>query len=79
MKTHEITFLLTGRKYSISQVLQAVDNADWQAFRISLKGRSTEDKVRLLKDWKESHNTEVDDIRVQNYVYALKRGGQIKD
>lgn len=76
------------------RIAKAVDNEEWQEFRLSLKGRSTEEKLDMLKDyWWFMHDTQVrgswvsfsvhcdDDcdicIRVDNYIKALCRGGQL--
>jgi ribosomal protein L44E len=53
---------------------------EWQVFRISLKGRPTEQKLEYLQKW---YNSMVDrwprrtKVQVDNYINALKRGGQL--
>jgi hypothetical protein len=67
------------------RIAEAVDDEDWQKFRLSMKGKSTQDKLWMLKQyWND--NTEngatyaSDDvyIRIDNYLKALARGGQIE-
>lgn len=75
------------------RIAQAVDNEEWQVFRVSLKGKSTEDKLsELRRYWNaNSHGHTVSlahkrdvlqydcdiCIRVDNYIKALCRGGQL--
>lgn len=79
------------------RIAQAVDDQEWQEFRVSLKGKSTADKLKMLKgyyeeDFVHTHEEQKfaggtlvsgrDDcdvcIRVDNYLKALARGGQLK-
>lgn len=75
------------------RIAQAVDNEMWQMFRISLKGKTTEAKLAKLKSYYFSHSHKLDHdlgkdridindcdicIRVDNYIKALCRGGQLK-
>ena len=63
------------------EISEAIKDEEWQAFRVSLKGKTTTAKLVLLdeylfKGWAD------DDlpkrlIRVQNYLNALSRGGQL--
>lgn len=77
--------------WNIHQIWEAVDDADWQAFRISLKGISTEEKLQRLDEYLRIvcvlHQCTVDEIqfknwkekcRVDNYINAILRGGQLK-
>lgn len=71
------------------RIAQAVDDEDWQEFRVSMKGKSTEVKIGMLQRYDfEMHGGEnvfsaldiVDCdycIRVDNYIKALCRGGQL--
>jgi hypothetical protein len=64
------------------RIAEAVDNEEWQKFRLSLKGIPTQDKLALLlaymdERWDGSPDTEDEYIRVDNYLKALARGGQI--
>jgi hypothetical protein len=59
----------------------AVANPVWQAFRKSLKGLPTEEKLDKLHDW--LHNvgptSRRKQVQVDNYINALKRGGQLNE
>jgi hypothetical protein len=64
-----------------------VDNEEWQRFRVSLKGRATNQKLQQLVNYLvavrphepgEGEEYAVRVIRVDNYLKALARGGQIK-
>lgn len=63
------------------RIAQAVDDEEWQKFRLSLKGLSTKEKVQKLRGYYEAPAETVgatdDDvyIRVDNYIKALCRGG----
>lgn len=70
------------------RIAEAVDNEEWQEFRVSLKGTSTQYKINQLEQyWLTSHDWDVPGghngsdcdvcIRVDNYVKALCRGGQL--
>lgn len=69
------------------RIHKAVSNQEWQIFRISLKGKTTERKLQLLKEYFEEKvsgdcldgTDSYDDvcIRVDNYIKALCRGGQL--
>lgn len=52
----------------------------WQKIRLSMKGRSTEEKYGILCRWLETEGREKRSAQVQvtNYVTALSRGGLIK-
>ncbi len=55
----------------------AVNDFDWQMFRLGLKGISTYDKLDQLQKWLRKHNNHAAVVQVNNYLGALKRGGQI--
>lgn len=68
----------------------AVSDPDWQKFRLTLKGVSTEEKLirlRRLADATIQNHTHVGEgmcsvaydnyVRILNYLNALSRGGQI--
>lgn len=70
------------------RIARAVDNEAWQMFRLSMKGKPTEHKIRMLEFY--FHDGVVkamngdkdyiyDDVcvRVDNYIKALCRGGQL--
>lgn len=52
---------------------------DWQAFRRSMKGLPTPEKLSMLLSWqlKNSHRGRRTQVQVDNYINALKRGGQL--
>lgn len=78
MSQKEYENLIFGT-YSQSDVLQAVNNMEWQTFRISLKGKSTNEKIKGLREWLVlNNNSHRSKIQVTNYIYALKRGGILK-
>ena len=69
--------------WSRKEIDIAINDDKWQAFRRSLKGLPTRDKLESLSDYL---NVELDQgmsidvdkqIRVDNYINALKRGGQL--
>jgi hypothetical protein len=65
------------------RIAEAVDNEEWQRFRVSMKGKSTHEKLDMLKRYYTTHSVggqfPSDDvkIRVDNYIKALCRGGQL--
>ena len=65
-----------------SEIEAAVKDDKWQQFRLSLKGRTTWVKLDMLGDYVEAHKvgghlTRVQQVRVDNYINALLRGGQL--
>ena len=51
---------------------------DWQFFRVGLKGLSTQAKLRCLQWYREHSEDKGDkDVRIDNYLGALIRGGQL--
>lgn len=67
-------------KADILPTSEIIRDETWQQFRLSLKGRTTEDKLEHLKYWLE-HGASPKrwrEIQVTNYINALRRGGQIK-
>ena len=78
MSQKEYENLISGT-YSQSDVFQAVNNMEWQTFRISLKGKSTNEKIKGLREWLVlNDNSHRSKIQVTNYIHALKRGGILK-
>lgn len=71
----------------MDRVLNAVHDDAWQAFRVSMKGELTWVKLQMLQDYWDSHvgpeyervpgDNCVYCIRVDNYLKALCRGGQL--
>ena len=72
------------------KVRDAVNDADWQKFRLSMKGKSTEEKLDMLEQYYDEKATALGDcnirneewdnvkIRIDNYIKALCRGGQLE-
>jgi hypothetical protein len=64
--------------HSIHEILRAIKDASWQKFRESLKGRPTQEKLDRLDAWRLAHRGDLDtQIQVDNYINALRRGGQL--
>jgi len=69
-------------KFSMNQIWKAVDDPMWQITRISMKGTSTQNKLWICQHYyetyapRQSEEREVD-IRIDNYLKALCRGGQL--
>jgi hypothetical protein len=79
----------------MERIIKAIDDPEWQKFRISLKGQDTLVKLRRLREyyfnaghygsWSgeiHSDSSLVSDncdicIRMDNYLKALARGGQL--
>ena len=68
------------------RIAAAVDNEEWQKVRLSMKGISTFDKLTVLESY---YDNMVDDdidedefakvkLRIDNYIKALCRGGQLE-
>ena len=60
-------------------IVHCVNDFEWQMFRIkTLKGSTTEQKLLLLLNWLNKHmESFAAQCQVDNYLGALKRGGQI--
>ena len=69
-----------GQKAVAWAVYQSPDYIGWQTFRVGLKGRTTKDKLRALWcRWEKSSWYALERDRINNYIGALKRGGQLND
>jgi hypothetical protein len=70
--------VLRSDHYNVVEVLKAVKDVEWQAFRKSLRGKDLQTKYDMLKAWLYKHD---DDhkakVQVTNYVNALARAGLI--
>lgn len=61
------------------EVQQAVKDEFWQRTRLYMKGISTEDKFKVLRNYLQGQEDDrMVQVRVTNYVTALSRGGLIK-
>ena len=59
-------------------ITAAINDDAWQAFRHSLKGESTQRKLERLDGWLQTHSDNLKaKVQVQNYINALRRGGQL--
>lgn len=65
-------------------VYGSATSSDWQKFRVSLKGQSTRMKLyrlnyRLMKMvlLEDTQEQSLERIRIDNYIGALRRGGQL--
>jgi hypothetical protein len=57
-----------------------VMNGEWQSFRLTLKGLPTEQKLNMLAAWYDHRIDRLPratTVQVDNYINALKRGGQL--
>lgn len=82
MQCWTLRFRIWDQEFVQFCVYGAADHEDWQLFRFSLKGLSTVEKLALLMQYKsDAYDLKVgDDIvdcRIDNYIGALKRGGQL--
>jgi hypothetical protein len=65
------------------EIQECVNDDEWQLFRLSLKGLSTIEKLYRLRCYAQEEGLLREEerrreVRVENYLNALKRGGQIK-
>ena len=87
-----------GKTANSRRIAEAVDNEEWQRFRVSMKGKSTAEKLDMLEEYYEQQRVLgyraeypndrrefLDDrhyedvkIRIDNYIKALCRGGQLE-
>jgi hypothetical protein len=83
-----------GRTANSKRIAEAVDNEHWQKFRVGLKGKSTHHKLELLELYWDSEMERISAadlppivadlqredvrIRIDNYIKALCRGGQLE-
>jgi hypothetical protein len=69
--------------YTTEEVKEfCVNDSEWQRFRLSLKGISTQAKIRQLNIRRESNLVDSKlsrrhQVQIDNYINALKRGGQL--
>jgi len=69
-------------------VYDAKDASEWQLFRTALKGMSTSEKLYALKRYYivncyygsgAKATWELHKVRIDNYILALRRGGQLNE
>lgn len=85
--TNSIRTPRQGVTANSKRIAQAVDQEEWQLFRLRMKGKSTQDKLDMLRAYFDEKvngdcldgTDSYDDvcIRVDNYIKALCRGGQL--
>jgi len=87
--TNSIRTPRLGTNATSRRIAQAVDNEEWQKFRVSMKGHTTQTKLDMLcwyvnEEGEHNHDGDHFDtaacdvcIRVDNYIKALCRGGQL--
>ena len=69
---------LTFGKYRILRIQSAVRDADWQYWRLKMKGKSLKEKYDMLVEHLKKENySENAKIQVTNYVNALRRAGMV--
>lgn len=59
-----------------------VNDKEWQIHRLAMKGKTTHEKLAMLKQWWDTHEREeyyATQVQVGNYLGALRRGGQLDD
>ena len=94
--TNSIRSPRPGKTAWSKRIAKAVDDEDWQDYRLGMKGRSTTMKLHWLKHYFEREHAHLEEgmffsmelhlegwgncdfcIRVDNYIKALCRGGQL--
>lgn len=80
MKDNKLNWrLLYFGHMPIKEVLEAVQDKEWQIIRLSMKGKSLESKYNTLHRWLNTcQRSRASQVQVTNYVTALSRGGLIK-
>jgi len=77
-KTLSLDWNSLDRDVSRDEISKFVKNPTWQEHRKEMKGKSLEEKHRMLTSWLQSHNnSRASQVQVANYVKALRRGGLI--
>lgn len=60
-------------------VYEADDAKEWQCIRVAMKGLSTIEKLTILANLRQVYPQQVWKIRIDNYLGALRRGGQLDE
>ncbi len=67
------------RKLTREEIQKAIKDPKWQETRISMKGKTIQEKGRILVDWfKKAKDKKQAEVQIINYWNALKRGGLVK-
>jgi hypothetical protein len=75
--------VLRWAQWQVQEVVYlADDHEEWQLFRVSMKGLSTSEKLYMLHNRYitldlDNNQNWVDHCRIDNYISALVRGGQL--
>lgn len=73
-------YVIHGREEIRDAVYRHPSHEDWQFFRVGLHGLSTQIKLYCLAwYWAQGNRQWVRKIRIDNYLGALIRGGQLND
>lgn len=65
---------------SAQEIARVVKDEQWQDIRMSMKGETTQEKLKICLDWIRSATAasrQDREMQVMNYLNALARGGQI--
>jgi len=73
-------------KLSKAEIREATRDSHWQEFRLGMKAYNTEGKLDCLEIYhtngrvfdKTNHERRMRRVRIDNYINALLRGGQLK-
>jgi hypothetical protein len=61
------------------EIITAINDPDWQAFRLRLLWLKTEQKLARLDEWlARQKNSRKAQVQVENYKNALRRAGQLE-
>lgn len=83
---HAVEIAVWSNDFIRQAVYFVYDAEEWQLFRVSLKGLSTQEKLLMLENrwnvWVKDNTTttehrDVEKCRIDNYLGALVRGGQL--
>lgn len=62
----------------MDEALHWIRDANWQETRLFMKGKTTHEKIEVLENWLDRCGwSEGAHIQVDNYLNALRRGGQL--
>lgn len=80
MKTWPFAVKSTTKK----EIRDAVHHEEWQRVRLHMKGMPTTDKLDILVKYRNSKTCpscnrigRITEVQIDNYINALKRGGQL--
>ncbi len=73
----------TVKPMTKEEILSSTADSDWQSFRVTMKGMTTSEKLdrlsfyRMTKLLPDDSLQRVHEVQIDNYINALKRGGQL--